>query len=414
VVPLEIDSKLPTKCDEDSTKSDRALVEAEPEKQNGKEVLEQAPCSLTVQEADSREWDAFLARTPGGAYQQTGSWAIAKWMEGLRSRRFTIKDGDVVLGGAQLLYRPLPLLGAFAYVPLGPVLASDDPEVANLAVATLHRIAREHKISYLAVQAPRRGQAFARKLQSEGFSPAFLDFAPNASVIIDLADNLDLILSRMRKTTRYDIRASQRRGITIRDGGPQDLDAIHGLLLATARRQLFSTLGKKYLCDIWQQFSRCEHIMIFIAEFEGQPVSAALMMAFGDTVTYWRGGWSGEHGGRYPNEALQWAAIQWARSQGYRYYDFGGIPRALAKSGLAGDSIRSPGQHSVGFYKLGFGGQIELFPESLLYVYNPTLRRIWSAVSKRELEQPFLRKILPRLRNPKGILPRRLFRQLAK
>src|ERR1700738_3436537 len=362
---VDIERKSARKYNEDLMKGDRALVETERERANGKEVS--GSHSLTVQEADLQEWHAFLARTPGGSYQQTSSWAITKWMEGFRSRRFTIKNGGVILGGAQLLYRPLPVHGVLGYVPLGPVLASDDPEVANLAIANLHSLAAEHHVSYLAVQAPRWGQGFARKLQSLEFSPAFLDLAPNASVVIDLSDGLDHILSSMRKTTRYEIRASQCRGITIRDGGLKDLDAVQELLRATARRQAIPTLEKAYLGEMWQRFSRGGHIKLFVAEFEGQLVSAALTMAFGDTVTHWRSGWSGEHGSRYPNEALQWAAILWAKSQGYRYYDFGGIPRDLAKSGLAGDSIRKPGKYAVGFYKLGFGGQIELFPAALRY-----------------------------------------------
>jgi peptidoglycan pentaglycine glycine transferase (the first glycine) len=187
------------------------------------------------------------------------------------------------------------------------------------------------------------------------------------SVLIDLSNSLDFILSKMRKTTRYDIRASQRRGITIRDGRLEDLDIFYRLLLATARRQAFSTLEKDYLHEVWNQFSRGGHIKMFLAEFEGKSVSAALMISFGDTMTYWKGAWSGEHGSRYPNEALQWA------------YDLGGINRAFAKNALAGDTSK-PG-HSVGFYKLGFGGQVELFPEALIYLYNPTLRRLWSLIS---------------------------------
>lgn len=352
--------------------------------------------SLTVKEAEVREWDAFLARTAGGSYPQTSSWAMAKLTAGFRARRFTINDGEVILGGAQVLYRRLPLGGAIAYVPLGPVLGSDDPELMNLAIAQLHRVAREQKVSCLAVQAPRGAGAFEDRLQSQGFSPAPRDLAPTASVLIDLSNSLDLILSKMRKTTRYDIRASQRRGITIRDGRREDLEDFYKLLLATAKRQEFSTLGKDYLYEVWRLFSRRGRIKMFIAEFEGRYVSAALMMAVGDTVTYWKGAWSGEHGNRYPNEALQWSAIQWAKSQGHRYYDFGGINRAFATSALSGDNDKP--RHSVGFYKLGFGGQIELFPQAFIYLYNPMLRRLWSAISKREREQAFLRNILDRIK----------------
>jgi len=174
---------------------------------------------LTVREGDLGEWHAFLARTPGGSYQQTGWWAVAKMKEGFRARRLVIRNGDDILGGAQMLYRSLPVRGAVAYVPLGPVLASADLEVASLAMAHLHRIAREQNVYYLAVQVPRGGGAFSRELLNFGFFPALLDLAPTASVVIDLSNNLDVLLSRMHKTTRYDIRASQRKGITVRERG---------------------------------------------------------------------------------------------------------------------------------------------------------------------------------------------------
>src|SRR5258708_35186971 len=118
---VDIESKSASKCNEDLMKGDRALVETEKEKANDTEVP--GSHSLTVQEADLQEWHAFLARTPGGSYQQTSSWAITKWMEGFRSRRFTIKNGGVELVGGHVLYRPLPIHGVLGYVPLGPVLA---------------------------------------------------------------------------------------------------------------------------------------------------------------------------------------------------------------------------------------------------------------------------------------------------
>ena len=66
------------------------------------------------------------------------------------------------------------------------------------------------------------------------------------------------------------------------------------------------------------------------------------------------------------------------------------------KTPLAGDTSKP--RQSVGFYKLGFGGQIELFPEAFIYFYNPMLRRLWSAISRREREQALLRTMLDRIR----------------
>jgi peptidoglycan pentaglycine glycine transferase (the first glycine) len=338
--------------------------------------------SLAFHDVDAIGWNAFLARTPGGSYQQTSLWGLAKLTAGYRVQRFSLDDGNAIVGGAQLLIRHLPLGGSVAYVPLGPVLGPSSDELIEKLVARIHVIAKQQKITYLAVQAPRGQEALTAKLQSLGFSSSLVDVAPNASVLLDLSQDLDILLSNMHKTTRYDIRAAQRKGITVRQGSQDDLEILRRLLLSTAKRQQFRTLNEKYLSQVWRLFSLGQHIKMFVAEFDGQPVAAVVVMAFGDTATYWKGGWSGQHGNRYPNEVLQWTAIQWAKAQGYRYYDFGGIPRALAKAVLAGESVRKQGNYNVGFYKLGFGGQVELFPQALGYVYNPLLRRIWSAVSK--------------------------------
>jgi lipid II:glycine glycyltransferase (peptidoglycan interpeptide bridge formation enzyme) len=354
--------------------------------------------SFTFHDVDANGWNAFLARTPGGSYQQTSLWGLAKLAVGYRTRRFVLDDGSAIVGGAQLLIRRLPVGGSVAYVPLGPVLGLASPELMENLVARMHRIAEQHKITYLAVQAPRGQEALTDNLKALGFSSSLVDVAPNSSVLLDLTQSLDALLGKMHKTTRYDIRAAQRKGIAVRQGSQDDLGILQRLLHSTASRKQFRTITEKYLSEVWRLFSRGQHIKMFVAEFEGQPVSAAVVMAFGDTVTYWKGGWSGQHGNRYPNEALQWSAIQWAKGEGYRYYDFGGIPRALAKAVLAGESVRKQGKHSVGFYKLGFGGQVELFPQALGYVYNPVLRRVWSGISKSASRFSWVREFLNKVR----------------
>ena len=77
-----------------------------------------------------------------------------------------------------------------------------------------------------------------------------------------------------------------------------------------------------------------------------------------------KGGWLGEHRDRHPNEALHWAAIQWAKAHGYRYYDFEGIDPAAAELALRGVPLPEPMRQSVARFKLGFGGEVRLLPRS--------------------------------------------------
>ena len=101
-----------------------------------------------------------------------------------------------------------------------------------------------------------------------------------------------------------------------------------------------------------------------VAEVDGEPVSAFLWVAYGDTMNCWRGGWSGEHRHRRPNEALDWAGIRWAAEQGLRWYDF------------QGDAD----------YTQGFGGSRETSPGPLERVMSPLLRRMYPLALHRMLD----------------------------
>ena len=76
-----------------------------------------------------------------------------------------------------------------------------------------------------------------------------------------------------------------------------------------------------------------------IASDEDGPVSVILIVGFGPSVVYKRGGWSGRAGSSRPNELLHWSAMLWAKEQGYRTYDLDGIDPAVARMVMNGEPI---------------------------------------------------------------------------
>ena len=68
-------------------------------------------------------WDRFIAEVAGGAYQQSSRWAGVKAVVGWRAERVVVERDGAIVGGCQLLLRRLPILGAVAYAPRGPVIA---------------------------------------------------------------------------------------------------------------------------------------------------------------------------------------------------------------------------------------------------------------------------------------------------
>ena len=83
---------------------------------------------IEVHEAPTHPaWDDWVAAAPGGHHLQTSGWGYVKAAAGWRATRILVRNRGRILGGCQLLARGIPLLGAIAYVPRGPLLASRSP-----------------------------------------------------------------------------------------------------------------------------------------------------------------------------------------------------------------------------------------------------------------------------------------------
>jgi len=351
------------------------------------------------QDREDPVWDTFLARVPGGHHVQSSLWAQVKAVLGWRSARFVVMRGEEIAAGAQILIRTLPLAGAIGYVPKGPLFAYDDPVLARLVLDELRQFARSHRIQYLAMQPPNIAEAFDRQLPDQGFQPASVELVPTATVLSDLEKDLDTILADMSRKTRYNVRVGERKGISIREGVESDLPTYYRMVVETSQRQEFAPFPEEYFREMWRVLSPHGYIKLFLAEYEGEVVSAQLAIPFGDTLINKLSVWSGRHGDRRPNEALQWAAIQWAKSNGYRYYDFEGIKPEAARAILAQEPLPDSMQQTVTSYKLGFGGQVTLFPGACRYIYNPFLRWAYGAVFPTVANSRAVHTMLHRLRS---------------
>jgi lipid II:glycine glycyltransferase (peptidoglycan interpeptide bridge formation enzyme) len=324
-------------------------------------------------------WDAFLTAA-GGEYPQSSLWAQIKAASGYRIRRILIEQAGAIVGGAQVLERPIGSFGSLAYVPLGPVLAGHNSHFARVVVDQILQLTKKECIRFVAAQAP-HGASVAVALHDAGFTLPSPKLAPMASVLIDLSKDSNLILSGMSATTSKHIRRSERNGLTVREGSSADLATFDSLSRATAQRRGFPIGSAHYVSNVWNAFSPTGNIKMFVSEMAGEALSALIAIAFGKTVTCWRMGWIGRQSSTYPNEAMHWAAMQWAKSHGYRRFDLGGIHLELAKLIVANKPVPADPAFNVDRFKLGFGGSVSVFPESFGYAPNHLLRWAWPLAS---------------------------------
>ena len=174
--------------------------------------------------------------------------------------------------------------------------------------------------------------------------------------------NEDDLFRAMRATTRRRVRQARKQGVTVRTGRAADLPALQSIIEATARRQGFRPYPADYYRRLWDLFGAAGQARLLIAEHRDVPLSAMLLIAFGDTVIYKIGGWAGVTGSPPgASELMHWTAITWAHDAGYRHYDFEGIPIDVARAVRNGNPGNPPAQ-GVAFFKLGFGGDPVLYP----------------------------------------------------
>ncbi len=347
------------------------------------------------------EWDEFLEATPDSNHLQSSLWSQLKSKVGWRVLRLIARSDKTIVGGFQILHRRLPITGSVGYIPRGPVVARDDTALCKLILEKLDSIARTERLTYLAIQPPRRSAQFVPELLQHGFRPSAFELAPTATVLIDVNKSQAEMLAAMRKSRRRVIQKGLRGPITVRTGTERDLPAFHSLLVSTGRRHRFFPQAIEHFRTIWDLFSRSNKIVLFIAECSGEPVAGELDIAFGDTLVAKRAGWSGRHASDHPVELLVWAAINWAKQQGLKYYDMEGIDSDLARALIKGKPISRSFEQSHHVSKLGFGGEIILLPENIERVYPAILgqahRNLWLRAAKLRLVRTIARQAFLRI-----------------
>lgn len=313
-------------------------------------------------------WDAFVASDPAGNFLQTVAWGEFKSKWGWWARRVALRREGIMAAGAQVLFRRLPLGRSVAYIPRGPLLTDDDPALLSTLLAEVHRLCRSQGALLLTVEPawtlPAPGVA---RLRALGFRPAAATVQPAATILLDLRPDEEAILAQMHAKWRYNIRLAARREVTVRVGSEADLATFARLTALTGQRDDFATRPHQYYEDVWRTFGPT--IRLFIAEYAGQPLGAIMVVRVGKMATYLYGASSNEERNRMPNHALQWAAIQWARTEGCHTYDFWGIPAEVPESGEV-ETLGEGGLWGVFRFKQGFGGQIVKYPGALDYPYS--------------------------------------------
>jgi lipid II:glycine glycyltransferase (peptidoglycan interpeptide bridge formation enzyme) len=220
------------------------------------------------------------------------------------------------------------------------------------------------------------GEAVKQSLKKRGwlFSDEQIQF--KNTVVVDLNEDHDAMLMRMKSKTRYNIRLAERRGVKVRTGSITDIDLLYKMYAHTAVRDDFLIRGEDYYRAVWERFFTDDLAAPLIAEVEGSPVGAVVIFRFGGRSWYIHGMSLDEHREKMFNYRLQWEAMLHSKRTGCYRYDMWGAPDIFDESDPLWGVYR---------FKDGFGGQVLRTLGAWDYPVRPLLYPLYTRILPRIL-----------------------------
>lgn len=176
---------------------------------------------------------------------------------------------------------------------------------------------------------------------------------PTNTLYLDLQPDINTILERMKPKTRYNIKISQKKDVTVRIADLNDLSIWYRLYTETAIRNGLYLNDIKYFEAILttraDSTKSPAEVYYLIAEKDNTPLAAMFLIISGDRSSYLYGASSGMNRNYMATYALQWFAICLSKEKGCKEYDMFGV--------APGNDETHP-LYGLYKFKIGFGGEI--------------------------------------------------------
>lgn len=308
----------------------------------------------TIDQIGKEDWNQFVASTDNGSIHQTTMWA--DFQKTLKNRGEVIgvgllkNDKVVATALAVRMQTRLPNLYWY-YCARGPVYTSTDE--GSEILAALEKTVAQKRGAFLRYDPyVLSDDKFDYKTSKTQIADK-QNFHPLDSLLLDISPPTDEIFASMKKRTRYNIRMSEKHGVTVKsyDGEsaqPKQIDSFYKLLTRTADRDNFTSHSKSYYANFMSSLGA--NAQLFIASLDDQPIAASILTTFGDTAIYYFAASSDkpEHRKIMPNYLLQAEMIRHAKMKNCTDYDLFGIaPENEPNHKYAG----------IGHFKMMFGGR---------------------------------------------------------
>jgi lipid II:glycine glycyltransferase (peptidoglycan interpeptide bridge formation enzyme) len=339
--------------------------------------------------------------TPTDIIFQTEYWAQVKARLGWQPCAYDIED-RVSRKDMLVLFKPLNDGVCAAYIPQGPEFGPSHenygPYLESLSESIIDQI--DADVAFIRYDLPWESpytEILDKKPAHEypderireirmnfgtrnwNFRKPPVDMTVADSYVIDIDGTEDIILSRMKSKTRYNIKLACRKGVRVYAASTKALPVFHRLHLETAKRKGFLVRDYPYFATLFssqKEKSDLSEVKLMLA-VHGRDVLAGAIVAITENSAYFLYGASAMKKRNFmASYALHWETIRYAKALNCATYDMGAVSPACF-----------PDHPFFGLYrfKTGFGGRIVHRAGSWDYPVDPeaySCFRNWEEINR--------------------------------
>lgn len=288
-----------------------------------------------------KKYNEFVRKYDGASFMQDLVWGKVKsnWIQ----EAVYIEENGKITAAMMLLFEKISKLNTtIMYAPRGPVCDIYDIEIVKKLVVEAEPLAKKYRSFVLKFDPQVKYDEELNQLyrnagfKTSGKNPSHdVLIQPNHNMVLKIENKTqEELLKNFSEKTRYNVRLSKRKGVTVRySRKEEDLKIFYEIYKVT-------TIRDKIGCRPYEYFKRMldaydeEHLRIYIAEHEGEALSAAIATNFGGELFYVYGASSNEKRNLMPNYAMQWAMMEWGLETNCKTYNFGGLLSLNVDNGL--------------------------------------------------------------------------------
>ncbi len=298
---------------------------------------------------DINVWNDFCFDIPERTFLNSWSWGNFRSDLGNKVWRKGVFENDRLLA-VFLASKINATKGSFMLLTHFPLIKERSEKVFELIINDIKEIAQKEKTSFIRVAPAWSNDSWKNSfLAKNGFKKSSSFVFPVRSWELNLEKEENILLSEMRKGTRYLIRKSLKDNDLeiISSGNESDLDHFYDIYSKTAKSQGFDPFSLDYIKKEFRSLSEKKEILLILATYKKKYIAGAMIIFWGNKAFYHHGASLPEYKNIPASYLIQWEAIKEAKKRSCTKYNFWAISPS-----------DDPNHRWAGltFFKKGFGG----------------------------------------------------------